>query len=144
MYIYSFMFNKHGFPCSMNLCSSYIYSIATVVAEFTHSFHLASIGNSDLYDVSNYLAALTESEVFVLSQALGLDGQTVSSFRNSPFFLDEVLMRWLQGKDEVMERGGHTWTALVKALREPVVDQHSIADKIEKETQSGHDSPEHP
>ncbi len=82
--------------------------------------------------MSNYLLNLTEPEIFTLGLALGLDSRTLSPFRSSPLFLDEMLTRWLQGKDQVTKRGGHTWNALVKALREPRVQQNQIAKDIEK------------
>ncbi len=91
------------------------------------------IGDSDAYEVSNYLRSLTEDQIFTLGQALGLNNQTMSPFRSSPLFLDEVITRWLQGKDRVMEQGGHTWNTLVKALKEPKVNQNEIAEKVRRE-----------
>lgn len=44
-----------------------------------------------------------------------------------------MLTEWLQGKDDVLTRGGHTWRTLVNALRDPQMNQNEIADKIEGE-----------
>lgn len=83
--------------------------------------------------MSNYLCTLSEDQIFTLGLALGLESRTMAPFRNSPLFLDEVVLRWLQGKDQVMKRGGHSWSSLVKALREPRVQQYGIAAKIATE-----------
>ncbi len=99
---------------------------------FIHSpIHFLLVEDSDAYEVSNYLALLEESQIYTLGLAVGLDGKTLAPFRKSPTFLDEMITRWLQGKDQVVKRGGHTWNALVKALREPRVQQNQTADKIE-------------
>ena len=86
-----------------------------------------------MYEVSNYLRFLTETEIYTLGLALGLDSKTITPFKKSPTFLDDMLTRWLQGKDQVMKRGGHTWNALVNALQEPRVQQNQVADTIRKE-----------
>ena len=44
-----------------------------------------------------------------------------------------MLTAWLQGKDDVNNKGGHTWSSLVNALRHTSVTQNEIADKIEIE-----------
>ena len=44
-----------------------------------------------------------------------------------------MLTAWLQGKDDVNSKGGHTWRALVNALRHTSVTQNETADKIEIE-----------
>ena len=53
--------------------------------------------------------------------------------KGSETFLDDMLALWLQGKDKVPSKGGHTWRALVNALRHPKVNQTEIASKIEQE-----------
>ncbi len=80
--------------------------------------------------MSNYLYALSEDQIFTLGLALGLESRTMAPFRSSPLFLDEVILRWLQGQDHVIRRGGHTWMSLVGALQEPRVRQYGIAAKI--------------
>jgi len=47
--------------------------------------------------------------------------------------LSDMLAAWLQGKDNVNNRGEHTWRALVNARKHPLVNQSEIADKIRRE-----------
>ncbi len=81
--------------------------------------------------MSSYLALLEESDIYKLGLALGLDNKTLSPFIKHPTFLDDMIMRWLQGRDRVLENGGHTWNSLVRALRAPRVSQTEVAQRIE-------------
>ena len=46
-------------------------------------------------------------------------------------FRDDVIAAWLQKEDQVLKMGTPTWETLVKALRDPRVNQAGIAKKIE-------------
>ena len=52
---------------------------------------------------------------------------------DSEIFRDDMINAWLQKADKVLKRGKPTWDTLVKALRDPKVNQAGVADKIEKE-----------
>ena len=87
-----------------------------------------------MVDVSEYLVHLTRDQIHQLGLVLGLhEVPTLDNIRYSPTLLNEMLTAWLQGKDDVLMKGGHTWRTLVNALRHPLVAQNEIADKIERE-----------
>ena len=84
-------------------------------------------------DISEYLLVLNKEQIFSLGLVLGLSFTTLEPVRSSRLFLDEMLAAWLQGKDSVSKRGGHTWQALVSALRHPRLHQTEVAANIEKD-----------
>ena len=87
-----------------------------------------------LVDVSEYLMHLNKDQIFQLALVLGLHAvPTLDKIRDTPNFLNDMLAAWLRGQDDVNKRGGHTWGALVKALRHASVTQNEIADKIQRE-----------
>ena len=87
-----------------------------------------------MVDVSGYLNHLTRDQIYQLGLVLGLYVvPTLGNVRVSTTFLSDMLTAWLQGKDGVNSKGGHTWTALVNALRDRSVTQNETADKIETE-----------
>ena len=87
-----------------------------------------------MVDVSEYLIHLKKDQTFRLALVLGLHAvPTLDKIRDTPNFLYDMLTAWLLGQDDVNKRGGHTWGALVKALRNPSVAQNEIADKIQRE-----------
>ena len=94
--------------------------------------HLFSVLD-DLVDISEYLLILDKEQIFSLGLVLGLSFITLEPIRSSRLFLDDMLAAWLQGKDSVSKRGGHTWQALVNGLRHQKVNQTEIASKIQKE-----------
>ena len=72
--------------------------------------------------------------MFRLALVLGLHAvPTLEKIRDTPNFLYDMLTAWLLGQDDVNKRGGHTWGALVKALRHQSVAQNEIADRIQRE-----------
>lgn len=87
----------------------------------------------DLVDVSTYLLTLQKEQIFSLGLVLGLQITSLNPIRDSFMFLDEMLAAWLQGKDRVNQKGGHTWESLVWGLKHPKVNQTEIAEKIESE-----------
>ena len=87
-----------------------------------------------MVDVSGYLNRLTRDQIHQLGLVLGLHSvPTLDNIRSSATFLSDMLTAWLQGKDDVNSKGGHTWRALVNALRHTSVTQNETADKIETE-----------
>ena len=87
-----------------------------------------------MVDVSGYLNRLTRDQIHQLGLVLGLHAvPTLGNIRSSATFLSDMLTAWLQGKDDVNSKGGHTWRALVNALRHTSVMQNETADKIETE-----------
>jgi len=102
---------------------------------------LVSISHADvedLRDVSEYLISLKKYQLYKLGVALGLHTvPTLDNIQDSPTFLYDMLTSWLQGQDSVNKRGGHTWGALVNALRQPTVAENEVADKIQREKCQG-------
>ena len=91
-------------------------------------------GVGALVDVSEYLIHLNKDQIFQLALVLGLHAvPTLDKIRDTPNFLNDMLAAWLRGQDDVNKRGGHTWGALVKALRHASVTQNEIANKIERD-----------
>ena len=87
-----------------------------------------------MVDVSGYLNVLKNDQMFRLGLVLGLSAvPTLGNIRETSNFLYDMLTAWLRGHDDVNKRGGHTWGALVKALRHQSVAQNEIADRIQGE-----------
>ena len=85
-------------------------------------------------DISNYLVNLKKEQIFRLGLVLGLRAvPTLDTMKDTPMFLYDMLMSWLQGQDGVSRRGGHTWGSLVEGLRHPSVAQSEIADNIQRD-----------
>ena len=103
----------------------------TFLHELSITIHAAV---ADLIDVSEYLSHLKKDQTFRLALVLGLHAvPTLDKIRDTPNFLYDMLTAWLLGQDGVNKRGGHTWRALVNALRHSSVTQNEIADRIQKE-----------
>ena len=99
-----------------------------------YQWHCSHSGVVDLLDVSGYLNVLKNDQIFRLGLVLGLSAvPTLDKIRDTSNFLYDMLTAWLLGQDDVNKRGGHTWEALVKALRYQSVAQNEIADKIQRE-----------
>lgn len=82
-------------------------------------------------DVRDYLILLKRDQIFNLGLALGLHAvPTLDNLRYTQTFLPDMLASWLQGMDDVNKKGGHTWRALVNALKK--VYQPEIADKVQR------------
>lgn len=84
----------------------------------------------DLFDVSTYLTDLNRDQVEQLGLALGLTRPTLNRM-GTRTFLNDMLSCWLQGMDNVMENGGHTWQSLCNGLKK--VGQGGIASQIKKD-----------
>ena len=87
-----------------------------------------------MVDVNGYLNVLSKDQIFQLGLVLGLLAvPTLDNMRYTATFLPDMLAAWLRGQDNVNKRGGHTWKALVNALRHSQVAQNEIADRIQRE-----------
>ena len=49
----------------------------------------------------------------------------------SETFRDDMVAAWLQKEDQVLKQGVPSWKTLVKALRNPRVNQTGVAERIE-------------
>lgn len=76
---------------------------------------------------------LGKTDVHNLGLTLGLYHPHLKAMGDSETFRDDMINAWLQKADKVLKRGKPTWDTLVKALRDPKVNQAGVADKIEKE-----------
>jgi len=73
-------------------------------------------------------------QIVQLGMILGLcEVTTLDNLNYTETPLSDMLAAWLQRNDDVNKRGGHTWRALVNALKHPLVNQSEIADKIQRE-----------
>ena len=89
----------------------------------------AAIG--DLVQVTDYLLNLSSTNIYKLGLSLGLYQPHLKDMKTSETFRDDMIAAWLQKEDEVMNKGIPTWKTLVKALKDPRVNQTGIAKKIE-------------
>ena len=87
----------------------------------------------DVYEVTNYLLNLGQTDIYNLGLTLGLNQPRVRKMKDSETFRDDVIAAWLQKEDQVTRRGVPTWESLVKALRHPRVNQTGLAVTIESE-----------
>ena len=95
------------------------------------SFPHSAVG--DHLEVTNYLLDLGKTDVYDLGLTLGLYHPHLKAMGDSETFRDDMINAWLQKEDQVLKRGKPMWDTLVKALRNPRVNQAGVADKIEKE-----------
>ena len=87
----------------------------------------------DHLEVTDYLLDFGQTDIHNLGLALGLYHPHLKSMSNSLTFRDDMIAAWLQKEDQVLKRGVPTWETLVKALRNPRVNQTGVADRIEIE-----------
>ena len=87
----------------------------------------------DDLEVTNYLLDLGKNDIYKLGLTLGLYHSHLAKMRDSETFRDDVIVAWLQKEDQVLKMGVPTWKTLVKALRDPRVNQTGVAAKIEAE-----------
>ena len=88
----------------------------------------AAIG--DLVQVTDYLLGLQRIDIYNLGLTLGLHQPHLKEMKTSETFRDDVIAAWLKKEDEVVKMGIPTWETLVKALRQPRVNQTEVASKI--------------
>ena len=94
---------------------------------------LLSLASDDLVSVSSHLLHLSQKEIWSLGLVLGLYPSTLLPIRESDTFLDDMLLAWLNGADNVASMGGSNWTALVKGLRDQRLKSvYGLAETIEK------------
>jgi hypothetical protein len=88
---------------------------------------ILELGIEDHHIVRQYLKDLNDQNVIELGGALGLSYPKLC--RMTPL-LNEMVRAWINGEDQVTERGVPTWSRLVAALRD--VGQNGIANIITK------------
>ena len=99
---------------------------------FIHLLHLPFIHTAigDLVQVTDYLLGLQHIDIYNLGLTLGLYYPHLNKMETSKRFRDDVIAAWLQKEDQVLKMGTPTWETLVKALRDPRVNQTGVASKI--------------
>ena len=85
----------------------------------------------DLAEVTDYLLSLQNINIYNLGLSLGLYQPHLKEMKTSETFRDDMIAAWLQKEDQVLKKGIPTWKTLVKALRDPRVNQTGIANQIE-------------
>ena len=93
----------------------------------------ACAGIEDLADISSYLHQLDKTTVFNLGLVLGLNYNRLKTMMDSQTFLQDMLAKWLEKVDQVLQTGVPTWKRLVEALKDPRVGQNGLASKIEQD-----------
>ena len=86
-------------------------------------------GHDQLGDIKHYLSTLDRYNVTELGQALGLRYTTLRDLPPGGF-LNQVMTLWLNEADDVLKKGKPSWRSLVQGLRDEVVRQNGIANKI--------------
>ena len=85
----------------------------------------------DLLEVTNYLLDLGKTDIHNLGLTLGLHYPHLTKMGGSDTFRDDMIAAWLQKEDQVLKQGVPSWKTLVKALRNPRVNQTGVAERIE-------------
>ena len=91
------------------------------------------VGIENLKDITSYLIPLDKTAIIHLGIVLGLNYNRLKTMMDTPTFLSEMLAKWLEGVDQVLQTGVPTWKSLVKALRDPIVAQNGLASRIEQD-----------
>ena len=86
-------------------------------------------GHDQLGDIKHYLSTLDRYNVTELGQALGLRYTTLRDLPHGGF-LNEVMTLWLDEADDVLKKGKPSWRSLIRGLRNELVRQNGIANKI--------------
>ena len=91
--------------------------------------------DEDLTNISSYLINLNGEQLKTLGQLLGLSYATITNCQDTSVakYRESILSAWLLKQDKVTEKGGPYWSTLEKALRDPLLRQNGIADKIHKD-----------
>ena len=77
--------------------------------------------------MTQYLDPMEKRDIIRLGTALGLSYPDLRKMDNLP---DDMVYAWLMKKDNVIEKGLPTWTALATTLRK--INQNGIAQEIEQ------------
>ena len=90
---------------------------------------------ADLTAVLSYLLNLNGDELNTLGQILGLNNTTLTNYQHNSLmkYRDSIVKAWLLKKDDVIKSGGPYWSTLEKALRDPLLRHHGMADEIRKD-----------
>ena len=87
----------------------------------------------DVDEVTSYLLDLESSDIHSLGLSLGLYHPHLKKLETSKTFREDVIAAWLQKEDQVLKKGPPTWETLIKALKDPRVNQTGVASKIAAE-----------
>lgn len=110
-----------------------MHSVTIVGTVHDHILHLSLIHAAidDLLEVTNYLLDFGKTDIHNLGLSLGLNYPHLTKMGGSETFRDDMVAAWLQKEDQVLKQGVPSWKTLVKALRNPRVNQTGVAEKIE-------------
>ena len=111
-------------------------SYACVCDEFLYNCaHVYTGIDDDFTDIARYLCHLNTDELEMLGRILGFSDATVTNYKESNLtkYRGSIIKAWLTKQDRVAEKGGPYWSTLEKALRDPLLGQNGIADKIRNE-----------
>ena len=86
-------------------------------------------GHDQLDAINHYLSTLGRDNVTKLGQALGLRYTTLRDLPHGEF-LNEVMTLWLDEAEDVLKKGNPSWRSLVQGLRNKIVQQNGIANRI--------------
>ena len=111
-----------------NRCTLYLLILISLLLFF---FLCVNSVIGDLVEVTKYLLELDQTAIHSLGLTLGLYYPHLNKMETSKRFRDDVIAAWLQKEDQVLRMGTPTWETLVKALRDPRVNQTGVANKIE-------------
>ena len=94
-------------------------------------FTAALPGEDDFVDILGYLHTLDKTQLLHLGMVLGLSLHRMRDMMDTPTFLDDMILLWLQQADQVVTKSGiPTWRSLAKALRHQLLGQNGIAGQI--------------
>ena len=83
-------------------------------------------------DIMRYLKTMGRAGVTNLGLVLGLQYTTINDLLGDAFLTD-VVTQWFGKAENVLSKGTPSWRSLVKGLRDKLVQQNGIANKIAEE-----------
>lgn len=112
---------------------STIHNLYVLPGKYISAFVL-HIGESDVFEVCEYLHGLDKRSMFSLGLCLGLSYAKVENMLQSQTYREDIVAAWIQRQDQVLKKtGAPTWQTLVKALENPQVGQGGIASDISRD-----------
>ena len=97
------------------------------------------LGHLKITDLKDVVSALWEARAKWrdIGRCIGVDEGTLDAMKGKDDGenLSDLLSHWLKGVHNPKEKNSkpRTWRTLIKALREKVVNEEAMADKLEKE-----------
>lgn len=80
-------------------------------------------------EVMHFLHSFSERDLYELGIALGISHKRLTD-PNRRHLLGDLIMDWLLRVDKVDSKGKPSWRTLVRALRDPMVNQIGVANTI--------------